>query len=87
MVPVQTGSGTVSGNMGSPRLETKQSKVLGKSQTGTGTMGFGPVQTGSQLVQDRTSPTLTLKRLLMVPIMKLAWLKPVTHAKALLGCH
>ena len=31
---------------------------LGKSQTWTGTAGFGPVQTGSQSVQDRTSPTL-----------------------------
>ena len=30
----------------------------GKSQTWTGTVGFGLVQTGSQLVQDRTSPTL-----------------------------
>ena len=31
---------------------------LGKSQTWTGTTGFGPVQTGSQSVWDRTSPTL-----------------------------
>ena len=31
---------------------------LGKSQTGTGTAGFGLVQTRSQSVQDRTSPTL-----------------------------
>ena len=31
---------------------------LGKSQTGTGTARFGLVQTGSQLVQDQTSPTL-----------------------------
>ena len=30
----------------------------GKSQTWTGTAGFGPVQTGSQSVWDRTSPTL-----------------------------
>ena len=33
---------------------------LGKSQTGTGTTRFGPVQTGSQSVRDRTSPTLSL---------------------------
>ena len=26
-----------------------------------------------------------MKRLLMVPIMKLAWLKPVTHVEVLLG--
>ena len=26
-----------------------------------------------------------LKRLLTVPIMKLAWLKPMTHVEALLG--
>ena len=31
---------------------------LGKSQTGTGTAGFGLVQTGFQSVPDRTSPTL-----------------------------
>ena len=31
---------------------------LGKSQTWTGTAGFGPVQTGFQSVWDRTSPTL-----------------------------
>ena len=31
---------------------------LGKSQTGTGTTEFGLVQTRSQLVWDRTSPTL-----------------------------
>ena len=31
---------------------------LGKSGTWTRTAGFGPVQTGSQLVWDRTSPTL-----------------------------
>ena len=31
---------------------------LGKSGTWTGTAGFGPVQTGSQSVRDRTSPTL-----------------------------
>ena len=30
MVPVQTGSETVSGNMGMPRLETKQSGIFGK---------------------------------------------------------
>ena len=30
MVPVQTGSGTVSGNMELPRPETKQSRVFGK---------------------------------------------------------
>ena len=30
----------------------------GKSQTWTRTVGFGPVQTGSQSVRDRTSPTL-----------------------------
>ena len=31
---------------------------LGKSQTWTGTVGFGLVQTGSQSVRDQTSPTL-----------------------------
>ena len=31
---------------------------LGKSQTGTGTAGSGPVRTGSQSVRDQTSPTL-----------------------------
>ena len=31
---------------------------LGKSQTWSGTTGFGLVQTGSQLVRDQTSPTL-----------------------------
>ena len=35
--PVQTGSGNITGNMGLPRPKTKQSHVLGKSQTGTGT--------------------------------------------------
>ena len=34
---------------------------LGKSQTWTGTMGFGLVQTGFQSVWDRTSPTLALR--------------------------
>ena len=37
---------------------------MGKSRTWTGTAGFGLVQTGSQSVRDRTSPTLvpTLER-------------------------
>ena len=39
---------------------------LGKSQTWTGTMGFGPVQTGSQSVWDQTSPTLALRRHMIV---------------------
>ena len=60
MVPVQTGSETVSGNMGMPRPGTKRSGVFEKSQTGTGTAEFGPVQTGFQSVWDRTSPTLLL---------------------------
>ena len=40
--------------------------ILGKSQTGTGTAGFGLVQTGSQSVPDQTFPTL-------VQAVTLAW--------------
>ena len=43
--------------------------ILGKSQTGTGTAGFGPVQTGSQSVPDRTSPTLICMLTVCQPVI------------------
>ena len=53
--------------MGMPGPETKRSRVFGKipdRDPGPGTVGFGPVQTGSQSVWDRTSPTLAWREAL-----------------------
>ena len=62
MVPVQTGSGQSWARWECPDRRPNGPAFLGKSQTGTGTAGFGLVQTGSQSVWDRTSPTLPCKQ-------------------------
>ena len=60
MVPVQTRSGTVSGNMELPRPETKRSCVFGKIPDRDRDRWVWSSPDWVQSVWDRTSPTLTV---------------------------